>query len=95
MATDKETPVETLDLQTPIQHGEETIKRLEFYQLRAKHMKDMPVADFKMGDFSKLLSRMCAQPPSVIGELTGKDFMKAVEVAATFLPGSPETIKNL
>jgi len=84
--------LKTLTLKHPIQQGSETITKLEVTQrLKAKHFKGIPAQDILFDHMIKLLSKLTAQPPSVIEELDSEDLFPAVEMVNDFLPGSLTT----
>lgn len=78
--------VKTLTLKYPVTQGSETISELVFERrLRAKDFRGLPL-NLGFDDMFTLLSRLTANPPSVIDELDTEDLMAAVEVVSDFLP---------
>ena len=83
-----------LHLKKPIvlQSGE-PIERLTFAPLEAGHMADLPVDKSRMvvGDFLKIAVKLTGQPPRVVHKVRGDDWVRVVEIVATFMGGSPAT----
>ena len=80
--------VRTLDLKKPIKHGNQTIDKLEFMELRFKHLKGV-IQPISFDDYSIITQRITNQPPSVIGELAMTDMQAAMEIIGSFLSESP------
>lgn len=80
--------VQTLNLKKPIKFGNQIIDKLEFIELRFKHLKGI-VQPISFDDYGIVLQRITNQPPSVIGELSIIDSSAALEVVNSFLSDSP------
>lgn len=70
-------------LKTKIQHGSETVAVLEFQPLKAKHLRKMPMNP-GLSDMLNLAGDLCAQPPSVMDELSAEDTAAVLEVVGGF-----------
>jgi len=85
--------VKTIVLETPIPWGTEKIERLEFEEMKGKHLFDSP-ADPKaqtIGTTFEVASRLTAVPMEALGELTPADLAQVAayvgELMAPFLEG--------
>lgn len=73
-------------LKQPIQFGSEQIHVLEFQTLKAKHLRKMP-AQPGISDMLDLAGVLCAQPPSVMDELSAEDTAAVMELVGGFFAG--------
>ncbi len=78
---------------TPISFGSETITELQFQELKAKHMRQLP-KEVGIGDILNLAATLTGVPPKVLDEMTANDTLKVVEVVNDFFPNSQETTQE-
>lgn len=79
-----------LKLSNPIKFGSEEIKELTFREPKGKDMRSLPIPP-NSGDLLDLAGKLCAQPNSVIDELSGPDVMKVLEIVGGFIQGGQQT----
>lgn len=72
-----------IKLDDPIEHGKEEIKELELVKPKAKHIRSMP-SNPLTGDMLNVIGTLCAQPDSVIDELSLSDLDKATDFFEAF-----------
>lgn len=72
-----------IKLDDPIEYGKDVISELEFTEPKAKHMRMMP-ANPTVSDMLDIIGQLCAQPKSVIDELSLGDLNKATEFFEAF-----------
>lgn len=75
--------VDTLKLAKPVTIGEETIEKLEFKELKARHIRGIS-AKPKMEDFFQLISISTGVGISFINEMSIPDVQRAIEVVSNF-----------
>lgn len=80
-----------LQLKEPVKQGSETITQLEVRNPRAKDLRKFPTQAKNLGEMLDFAGHLCAQPPSVIDELSLEDAMKLFEVIMSFLPDGLKT----
>lgn len=82
--------IKTLELETPLEWGDEKITRLEFKSLKARHLASMSAKPtFK--DFLQLVAQSTNLNISQINELELSDAVRAVEIVSGFFPSGQET----
>ena len=74
-----------ITLSTPVKWGSETVTELVFRDLIAKDLRALKLNNMEFGDLLNLAARLSGHPPSFIDQLSGKDAMKAVELAGKSL----------
>lgn len=79
----------TIELHTPVKHGEEEVKTLKITRpLVAGDLRGVKVAAMTFDDFMLIGGRLTGYPPSVIAQLSAPDFMALNTVVTDFLaPG--------
>jgi len=75
----------TIKLSSPIHAGSEPIQELVVREPKAKDMRTLPSAP-TTGDLLNLAGKLCAQPPSVIDQLSIPDMQKVLEAVSSFFP---------
>jgi len=80
-----------LKLAEPIKQGSVTIDELEVRKPKAKDLRKFPTNAKTLGEMLDFAAHLCAQPPSVIDELSIEDAMKVFEVIMSFLPDGLKT----
>lgn len=84
----KEREIEvSIELEYPFEFGSRTVDKLDFRRGKAGDIKDFP-GDLQMGHFVKLISRLTAEPVTVIDKLDLVDFTKAMDIIGDFFPDS-------
>lgn len=81
-------PVKTVELSKPIEYGELVVTKLEFRELKAKHLRGFKASDLEDLSFDKILdlvADLTGQPPELIDRLSIKDFGAVSEIATDFL----------
>ena len=73
-------------LKTPIQFGSDTITELRFKELRAKHLRGMPMNNPTFGHALDVAAQLCGQPPAVLDEMSPEDFQEVARIVG-FFPG--------
>lgn len=82
--------LQTLTLKNPVDFGEERITKLEFKDLKARHLQQLGSSPgFK--EFLNLVSVSTGHPIAAINELSIRDAKKAVEIVAGFFDDGQET----
>lgn len=90
-ASTKPTPIITMQLDYPIEWGEEgMVKEIEFKRLKGKHIKGIGT-DVSMEVIFKLAGKSSGYPPSFFDELDAADCGKVSEVIGNFLGNGQET----
>ena len=79
----------TINLEFPVQWGEEEISTLELRRPKAKDIENLPDKP-RMKDLLAIASRISAQPPRVISELDAADAIKVCEAVGDFLANGRE-----
>lgn len=85
-----------ITLKYPVGRGSELISELVIERrLKAKDFKGIQANNITFDDMLRLLSRLTAQPLSVIEELDSIDLYEAIEVLSSFLPSGLKTGDSL
>jgi hypothetical protein len=79
-----------LNLTNPISFGSETISELNFQDLKAKHMRNLP-KEVGINDILNLASTLSGVPPKFIDELSSSDTIRVVELINGFFQNSQKT----
>lgn len=72
-----------VELQSPIKFGDRTINHLAMSEPKAKHLRKLP-SDPGMDDILNVVGDLCAEPDSVIDELSMKDVNTCAEFFQAF-----------
>lgn len=76
----------TLELLKPVKHGEKEVDKLVFARdLVAGDLRGIPMSDMCFDHIVLIASRITGYPPSVLNELSFKDFAVVGEIVTSFL----------
>lgn len=78
-----------VDLESPIDFGEERIEKIVIKRPKAKHFKNLG-GEPKLGDLLAIAAKCSGQPPSLFDEMDMSDAMKVIGVINSFLPDGQE-----
>lgn len=81
----------TITLREPIPFGSQTISELVFKPAKAKHFRDLPLENPKMGDVLNVMAKICGQPREVLDELGTEDMSEVMTLFGGFTSSGPET----
>lgn len=85
----------TITLKEPIMQGTREITQLTMQRPTLKHMRGLKAGEMPtLGQIGDMLSELCNEPPSVIGELGMEDTMTLAGLLADFFPSFQPTGKT-
>lgn len=84
-----------IQLEEPLQHGEEIITEVAFQTPRVKHLLEFDKETGEYAGFLRFLSALAGLPPKVLGQMTLKDMQQAKALFADFLPEAPVNSEEL
>lgn len=94
MAPEPKGPV-TIQLKEPVTQGSKTITELTMQRPTLKHMRGLKAGEMPtLGQIGDILSELCNEPPSIIGELGMEDTMTLASMLADFFPSFQLTGKT-
>jgi len=83
-----ENKTKIVKLDSPIQFGSESIAEITLRKPVAGDLKGFPLKDQEVDDVLNLISKLSAQPASVIEKLDVEDFMKVADALGELSPVS-------
>lgn len=78
----------TIKLIEPVKYGSEMVEELVVKPPRARHLREFPAKNQKVGDLMNVAALMCGRSDALIDELGMADWRQLEEVVSDFLDSS-------